>query len=89
MKQIVYVVVPLQEKWIRSRQIFFAYSKILENYKKEEHNGIRGIVSPNSKEDYELVKLFSNEGIIIRHAEYEISLNFALSNKLFYSTIGK
>ncbi len=65
---------------------FETYEKVLEKHSKGKHGGIRWLSSINKK-DIELVKIFLNEGVDIRHLKDEPSLNFALSNKLFNSTI--
>lgn len=67
---------------------FEPYKEVLEKHRNGKHGGIRWLSSIN-KNDIELVKLFLNEDVDIRHLKDEPSLNFALSNKLFNSTIEK
>ena len=67
---------------------FETYKDVLEKHCNGKHRGIRWLSSIN-KNDIELVKIFLNEGMDIRHLKDEPSLNFALSNKLFNSTIEK
>ncbi|HZH38448.1 MAG TPA: HAMP domain-containing sensor histidine kinase [Bacillales bacterium] len=67
---------------------FETYKDVLEKHRNGKHRGIRWLSSIN-KSDIELVKIFLNEGMDIRHLKDEPSLNFALSNKLFNSTIEK
>lgn len=64
------------------------YKEILEKHRNGKHRGIKWLSSIN-KEDIELVKIFLNEGMDIRHLKDIPSLNFALSDKLFNSTIEK
>jgi signal transduction histidine kinase len=64
------------------------YKEVLVKHRKGKHKGIMWLASINRK-DIELVKIFLNEGMDIRHLKEEPSLNFALSNKLFNSTIEK
>ncbi len=67
---------------------FEPYKEVSKKHRNGKHGGIRWLSSIN-KEDTELVKIFLNEGLDIRHIKDEPSLNFALSNKLFNSTIEK
>ncbi len=67
---------------------FETYKDVLEKHRNGKHRGIRWLSSIN-KNDVELVKIFLHEGMDIRHLKDEPSLNFALSNKLFNSTIEK
>lgn len=67
---------------------FEPYKEVLEKHRNGKHSGIRWLSSIN-KNDIELVKIFLNEGVDIRHLKDEPTLNFALSNKLFNSTIEK
>jgi len=63
--------------------------KILENHRNGKHKGIRYITSINNKNDIELVRILLNEGIKISHISDILSFNFALSDRLFASTIKK
>jgi signal transduction histidine kinase len=64
------------------------YKDILEKHRNGKHGGIRWLSSIH-KDNIQLVKIFLNEGMDIRHLKDEPFLNFALSNKLFNSTIEK
>lgn len=64
------------------------YKDVLEKHRNGKHGGIRWL-SSTDKDNIELVKIFLTEGIDIRHLKDEPPLNFALSNKLFNSTIEK
>jgi signal transduction histidine kinase len=68
---------------------FYVIGEILEKQQNGKHNGIRWITSINDNNDVELVKIFLNEGIQIRHMYNKPFVNFVLSNNLFASTIEK
>ena len=70
------------------KNFFETYKEVLEKHRNGKHGGIRWLSSIN-KNDIELVKIFLNEGVDIRHLKDEPTLNFALSNKLFNSAIEK
>ncbi|HYO06782.1 MAG TPA: HAMP domain-containing sensor histidine kinase, partial [Phototrophicaceae bacterium] len=70
------------------KNFFETYKEVLEKHRDGKHGGIRWL-SSISKNDIELVKIFLNECMDIRHLKDEPTLNFALSNKLFNSTIEK
>jgi hypothetical protein len=68
--------------------LFECYQKILQNYEQGYHRGIRMIVTI-SKDYSELVKLFMNLGIRIRHIQNPLPLNFVVTNRSFYTSIEK
>ena len=67
---------------------FETYKDVLEKHRRGTHRGIRWLSSIN-KSDIVLAKIFLKEGVDIRHLKDEPTLNFALSNKMFNSTIEK
>lgn len=67
---------------------FDLYQKVLQKYIKGYHRGIRFITTISN--DYsELVKLFMDIGIQIRHIQTPFYLHFAVTNRSFYATIEK
>ena len=49
---------------------FFNYHlEILDRYRQGNHKGIRWITSLNNKEDIELVRLYIEKGIEVRHVK--------------------
>ena len=64
------------------------YKKVLDIYKKGHHKGIRCITTIN-KDNEELVTLFLNEGVQIRHTKNLPPLSFSISNKEFHATAEK
>src|SRR5919197_855931 len=67
---------------------FEQYKKIIENKQKtgRKGKGIRWITSID-KESIELVKVFLNVGIQIRHIKNLTPMNFAVDDRYFYATI--
>ncbi|MDQ6723940.1 MAG: ATP-binding protein [Thermoproteota archaeon] len=68
---------------------FKEYKDVVQRYRNGEHKGIRWITSINSQNDIELVTLFLNEGIKVRHVKNVPFSSFALSDKLLNSTVEK
>jgi signal transduction histidine kinase len=72
------------------------YNKFFEEYKiiADKHRregkgkGVRWVTSID-KESIDLVKIFLNEGIQVRHVKNLTPMNFAVDNKHFYATIEK
>ena len=67
---------------------FEPYRKVLDSYRKDEHEGIRYITTIN-KDNEDLATLLLNEGIQIRHTKNLTPLNFSISNKEFQATAEK
>lgn len=74
-------------KLIRDK-FFYLHNEIVKKYKIGKYKGTRWITSINSKEDAKIVKDLLNDGIRIRHIKdiTSQSINFALNDKIFYST---
>ena len=68
---------------------FYVIKETLEKFQNGKHKGIRWITSINDINDIELVKIFLNEGIKIRHIYNVPFVSFVLSNSFFASTIQK
>ena len=68
---------------------FEVYQDIVKKHRKGEHRGIRWITSIYNKNDIELVSVFLNEGIKVRHVKSVPFSSFALSDKLLNSTMEK
>jgi signal transduction histidine kinase len=64
------------------------YKKILNKYKTGEGNGIKWVISIE-KESVELVKIFLDLGMQIRHVKNLPSMNFAVGDKEVDATIEK
>ena len=68
---------------------FDEYKKIIDKYRKRgEGKGVRWITSIE-KDSIDLVKLFLNAGVQIRHVKNLTPMNFAVDNRHFYATIDK
>ncbi|MGA9170189.1 MAG: hypothetical protein WBZ20_08605, partial [Nitrososphaeraceae archaeon] len=67
---------------------FDEYKKIVDKQRKGQGRGIRWIISIN-KDIIDLVKIFLNAGIQIKHVKNLPPMNFAVDNRLFYATIDK
>jgi hypothetical protein len=70
---------------------FEEYKKIIDKQRGEERRkgkGIHWIISID-KYSVELVKVFLNAGIQIRHFKNLIPMNFAVDDRYFYATIDK
>ena len=69
---------------------FDEYKKIIDKYRREgKGKGIRWITSIIDKDSIDLVKIFLNAGIRVRHVKSLTPMNFAVDNKHFYATIEK
>jgi signal transduction histidine kinase len=69
---------------------FDEYKKIIDKYRREEKGkGIRWITSIIDKDSIDLVKIFLNAGIQVRHVKSLTPMNFAVDNKHFHATIEK
>ncbi len=68
---------------------FEVYKDIVKKHRNGEHSGIRWITSIYNKNDIELVSVFLNEGIKVRHVKSVPFSSFALSDKLLNSTMEK
>ena len=68
---------------------FDEYKKIIDRHRKRaEGNGVRWIISID-KDSIDLVKLFLNTGVQIRHVKNLTPMNFAVDNRHFHATIDK
>jgi two-component system, OmpR family, sensor histidine kinase VicK len=67
---------------------FEEYKKIIDKQRRKGGKGIRWITSMD-KESVELVKVFLNAGIQIRHVKNLAPMNFAVDDRYFYATIDK
>src|SRR5215207_1853388 len=74
-------------------KFFDTYKKLLDKYKKGEHNGIRWVTNivgvKLEKDDIELIKTFLDLGMQIRHVKNLSLMNFAVSDKMLNGTIEK
>ncbi len=68
--------------------LFECYQKILQKYEKGYHRGIR-LITAISKDYSELINLFMNLGIQIRHIQNPLPINFVVTNISFYTSIEK
>ena len=69
---------------------FDEYKKIIDKYRRDgKGKGIRWITSIIDKDSIDLVKIFLNAGIQVRHVKSLTPMNFAVDNKHFYATIEK
>jgi signal transduction histidine kinase len=69
---------------------FDSYEKVMLNkYRKGEHRGIRWITSIIDKDSADLVRLFLNIGVQIRHVKNMPPIDFAVSDKEMMATIEK
>jgi sugar-specific transcriptional regulator TrmB len=67
---------------------FDLYKKIIDKHRKGEGEGIRWITSVD-KNNKDLVNLFLNAGVHVRHVKNLPPMNFAVDNRYFHSTIEK
>jgi signal transduction histidine kinase len=67
---------------------FDQYKKILDNHRKGKGDGIRCITTIN-KDNKDLVKIFFNIGVEIRHLKNLPPMNFVVDDKQFLATIDK
>ncbi|HEX5977210.1 MAG TPA: ATP-binding protein [Nitrososphaeraceae archaeon] len=69
---------------------FDSYEEVMLNkYRKGEHKGIRWITSIIDKDTSDLVRLFLNIGVQIRHVKNMPPIDFAVSEKEMIATIEK
>ena len=67
---------------------FDLYKKILDKHREGEGEGIRWITTID-KDNKDLVKIFLNAGVQIRHLRNLPPMNFAVDNRYFHATIEK
>jgi two-component system, OmpR family, sensor histidine kinase VicK len=67
---------------------FDQYKKILDKHKKGMGEGIRWLTTID-KENKDLVEVFMNAGVQVRHIGVMPPINFAVDNTHFYATIDK
>jgi signal transduction histidine kinase len=72
-------------QWVYNN-FFDQYKKIVDLQKRGEGEGIRWITTVNN-DNKDLVKLFLNAGIKIRHLKNLPPMNFAIDDKYFHATI--
>ena len=69
---------------------FDSYEKVMTNkYRKGEHEGIKWVTSITSKDSTDLVRIFLNIGVQIRHVKNMPPIDFAVSDKEMMATIEK
>jgi signal transduction histidine kinase len=69
---------------------FDTYEKVMMNkYRKGEHKGIRWVTSITDKDNADLVRIFLNLGVQIRHVKNMPPIDFAVSDKEMMATIEK
>jgi signal transduction histidine kinase len=69
---------------------FDTYKKVMMNKnRKREHAGIRWVTSITDKESADLVRIFLNIGVQIRHVKNMPPIDFAVSDKEMMATIEK
>ena len=69
---------------------FDSYEKVMTNkYRKGEHEGIRWVTSITDKDSTDLVRIFLNIGVQIRHVKNMPPIDFAVSDKEMMATIEK
>jgi two-component system sensor histidine kinase VicK len=74
-------------------KFFDLYKKLLDRYKRGEHKGIRWVTCISrvklEKDDIDLIKMFLDLGMQIRHVKNLSLMNFAVSDKMLNATIEK
>ncbi len=68
--------------------LFECYQRILQKYEKGYHRGIR-MITTISKDYSDLIKIFMNLGIQIRHIQNPLPINFVVTDRSFYTSIEK
>ena len=69
---------------------FEEYKKIINKHRRDRQGkGIRWITSIIDKDSIDLVKIFLNAGIQVRHVRNLTPMSFAVDNKHFYATVEK
>ena len=71
------------------KNFFDEYKKIADSHRiGGEGRGIQWIITVD-KDSIDLVKIFPNAGVQIRHIKNLTPMNFAVDNRFFYATINK
>jgi two-component system, OmpR family, sensor histidine kinase VicK len=71
-------------------KFFEEYKKIIDKHRRDRQGkGIRWITSIIDKDSIDLVKIFLNAGIQVRHVRNLTPMSFAVDNKHFYATVEK
>jgi signal transduction histidine kinase len=68
---------------------FDTYQEIMLKYRNGKHQGIRWITSIKDKDSADLVRLFLDIGVQIRHVKNMPPIDFAVSDKVMMATIEK
>ena len=69
---------------------FEEYKKLIDKHRRDRQGkGIRWITSIIDKDSIDLVKIFLNAGIQVRHVRNLTPMSFAVDNKHFYATVEK
>ena len=74
--------------YLAYNNFFDQYKKILDKHRRGEGEGIRWLTAID-KESKDLVQVFVNAGVRVRHVRVLPPVNFALDNTHFYATIDK
>src|SRR5215469_14168041 len=69
-------------------KFFNLYKKILDKHRRGEGDGIRWLTIVD-KENKDLVKVFTNAGVHVRHVRNLPPMNFVVDDKYFHATIDK
>ena len=68
---------------------FDVYEGVMLKYRKGQHRGIRWITSIKDKDSADLVSIFLNIGVQIRHVKDMPPIDFAISDKVMMASIEK
>ena len=68
---------------------FDTYEEVMLKYRKGQHHGIRWITSIKDKDSADLVRIFLDIGVQIRHVKNMPPIDFAVSDKVMMATIEK
>ena len=68
---------------------FDTYEKVMLKYRNGQHQGIRWITTIKDKDSAEVVRLFLDIGVQIRHVKNMPPIDFAVSDKVMMATIEK
>ena len=68
---------------------FDTYEGVMLKYRNGQHQGIRWITSIKDKDSIDLVRMFLNIGVQIRHVKNMPPIDFAVSDKVMMATIEK
>jgi hypothetical protein len=74
--------------YLAYNHFFDQYKKILDKHRRGEGEGVRWLTFID-KENKDLVEVFVNAGVRVRHVGILPPINFAVDNTHFYSTIDK